>query len=270
MAVINVQESNEPKANTEIKTGQDSDTGQPAEQQSYLGPWKSKEAAEEGFANMKKLMDQQGNELGMLRKQTEYLMNQGQQSQQPQPQRQEQGDPAPDYGKELKNIEKQIQELDPDEPDYNRNLAKLITQSNQIASRDATQRALSAAQEEFRRELDDRDVQTMHKNFYRDNPDFDTPGMQMRIQEYLQNDQTGMSDPVVAYREIQRDDAMAKVAEYEQQLAEKERLLQLKAGEEATGKVVTKGQSPGQKTKQPKAQGADLDKGMLDAWNSAA
>ena len=158
-----------------------------------------------------------------------------------------------------------MQELDPDEPDYHRNLSKLVMESNRIAADSATQRALAAAQQEFKKALDDRDVQTMHKEFYKQNPDFTTPEMQMRIQDYLDKDQTGMSDPVVAYREIQRDDAMAKLAEKEAALAEKDRLLQLKAGAESTGKVVTKGQTTQQQTKQPKARGADLDRGMMEA-----
>ena len=90
----------------------------------------------------------------------------------------------------------------------------------------------------------------------------------MRIQERLANDQTGMSDPMVAYREIQRDDIAARATELEEENAEIKRLLELKKGEESTGKVVTKGQSPQQKTKQPKATGADLDKGMQEALNA--
>lgn len=259
MATVNVQMSNE-KADAKPDNG----TGEPQETQPYLGTWKTKEAAEEGFSNMKKLLDQQGNELGTLRKQTDFFQKQltGMQGQQ-QPQ-QQQAQQGPDYGKEMKAIEKQMQELDSDEPDYHKNLSKLWTASNQIVAQQATQAALTAAQQEFKQALDERDVQAMHKNFYKDNPDFNTPEMQMRIQEYLGQDQTGMSDPVVAYREIQRDDAMAKIAEYEQAIAEKDRLLSLKKGEEATGKVVTKGQSTQQQTKQPKARGADLDRGMME------
>ena len=261
MAMVNVQQSND-----EVKAppaAPEDGTQQQGEEQPYLGTWKSREAAEEGIQNLQKLLDQQGNELGTLRKQADYFMKNQQQAQQPK--QQEQKAQGPDFGKELKAIEKQMQELDPDDPDYNKQFASLFSASNQIVSQQATQTALQAAQQEFKKALDDRDVQTMHKNFYRDNPDFDTPEMQMRIQEYLAKDQTGMSDPVVAYREIQRDDAMAKLAEKEAALAEKERLLQLKAGADSTGKVVTKGQSTQQQTKQPKARGADLDRGMMEA-----
>jgi hypothetical protein len=265
MATMNVQMSNDSPKEGEPENVTE-DPQEQKEEQPYLGSWKTKEAAEEGFGNMKKLLDQQGNELGTLRKQADFFQKQmssmqGQQQQAQQPQEPQ----GPDYSKELKAVEKQMQELDPDEPDYNREFAKLFAQSNQIVAQSATQQALSAAQEEFKRALDERDVQAMHKDFYKDNPDFNTPDMQMRIQEYLGQDQTGMSDPVVAYREIQRDDAMAKIAEYEQAIAEKDRLLSLKKGEESTGKVVTKGQSTQQQTqKQSKARGADLDKGMRE------
>ena len=260
MTAVNVQASNEKADEAKPDNG----TGEPQEDQSYLGTWKTKEAAEEGFSNMKKLLDQQGNELGTLRKQTDFFQKQlsGMQGQQ-QPQQPE-AQQGPDYGKEMKVLQKQITELDPDEPDYHKQLGQLMLSSNNLAAQNATQQALLAAQQEFKQALDDRDVQAMHKSFYKDNPDFNTPEMQMRIQEHLAQDQTGMSDPVVAYREIQRDDAMAKIAEYEQAISEKDRLLSLKKGEESTGKVVTKGQSTQQKTKQPKARGADLDRGMME------
>ena len=168
----------------------------------------------------------------------------------------------------MKAIQKEMSSLDPDDPTYQKDLGKLVIASNQIAAQQATQNALSAAQEEFTKALDERDIQSMQKDFYRDNEDFNTPDMQMRIQERLANDQTGMSDPMVAYREIQRDDIAARATELEEENAEIKRLLELKKGEESTGKVVTKGQSPQQKTKQPKATGADLDKGMQEALNA--
>ena len=258
MAEPNVQKTEEAEA--------------PAEEKLYFGKYKTLEAAEEGFNNLSSMAGNQANELGTMKQQLQFFQKQleGAQQGKQQAQPKQEAPAGPDYGKELKVIEKQMQELDPDEPDYHKQLSKLWTASNQIVSQQATQAALSAAQQEFKAALDERDVQTMHKNFYRDNPDFSTPDMQMRIQDYLANDQTGMSDPVVAYREIQRDDAMAKVAEYEKSIAEKDRLLSLKKGEEATGKVVTKGQSTQQQTKQPKVKGADLKRGMMEAFENAA
>lgn len=246
----------DPKADTEIKD------------EPYLGTWKTREAAEEGLKNLTNKLDAQGNELGTLRKQNEFFMNQ--QNSQGQPAKAEpEAQKGPDFGAELKAVQAEMGKLDPDAPDYQKSLGKLVIKSNQIAAKQATQDALTAAQQEFKSVLDERDMAAMHKDFYRENPEFNTPEMQMRIQEYLTNDRTGMSDPMVAYREIQRDDIAAKAAELEAENAEIKRLLELKEGEAATGKVVTKGQSTQQKTKLPKATGADLDRGMMEALQKA-
>lgn len=77
-----------------------------------------------------------------------------------------------------------------------------------------------------------------------------------------------MGDTLTAYREIQRDDALAAAKTLTDENAEIKRLLDLKKGEESTGKVVTKGQSPQQSViKQPKATGAALTQGMHEALN---
>lgn len=244
--------------------------GELQEPQPYLGTWKTKEAAEEGFGSMKKLFDQQANELGTLRKQTEFLQRTLEQSKSQQTAKAEPQKPqGPDYDKELTVLQDQIAQLDPDEPSYHKDLSKLITQSNRMAAHQATQVALTVAQAEFKKTLDERDIQAVHKDFYRQNPDFNTPEMQMRIQEYLAKDQTGMSDPLVAYREVQRDDAMAKAQQMEQALAEKERLLALKQGADSTGKVVSKGQSPQiMKTKKPQNR-EELFAGAMEALQRA-
>ncbi len=242
----------DPKADTEIKD------------EPYLGTWQTKEAAEEGLANLTGKMDAQGNEVGTLRKQVDFFQKQFEGTQQQPAKAEPEAPKGPDYGAEMKAVQTEMSKLDADDPGYQKDLGKLVIKSNQIAAKQATQAALEAAQAEFTKVLDERDVQSMHKSFYRDNPDFNTPEMQMRIQEYLANDQTGMSDPMVAYREIQRDDIAARATELEEENAEIKRLLDLKKGEEATGKVVTKGQSPQQKIKQPKATGAALDQGMRD------
>jgi len=263
MAEQNLQKVNEPPKPNEPMT----DTKAPDEP--FLGTWKSKEAAEEGLANLQKVLDSQGNELGTLRKQTEFFQKQMEQMNAKPKETPKEAPKGPDYAQEMKAVQKQLAELDPDEPGYQDKQTKLVMQSNQIAAQQATEQALTAAQAEIKKALDERDVQTMQNSFYEQNPDFNTPEMQMRIQEYLNNDKTGMSDPMVAYREIQRDEAMAAKAQLEEETAELRRLLNLKKGEDATGKVVTKGQSPQQKTKQPKATGADLDRGMMEALRKA-
>lgn len=267
---INANAQPEPKGG-EQQT-KDAQGGQQGEE-TYLGDWKTKEEAEKGFASMKELLDRQGNELGLLRKQTDFFQQQlqaltSQQQSAASGGKEEKSSKAqmPDYSKEIAKVQEQMAQLDPDEPDYAANFAKLHQKSLDLVAQQARQEALNAAQTEFKKVLDERDIQTMHEKFYRDNPDFNTPEMQMRIQEYLAKDTTGMSDPMVAYREIQRDDALAEKARLQAELEEKERLLALKKGEDITETVVTKGQSPsGQQTKKSKVTGADLDKGMLEA-----
>jgi hypothetical protein len=261
------QKTDEPNVDQDA-AGVKPDTKAPDEP--FLGTWKTKEAAEEGLSNLQKILDSQGNELGTLRKQTEFFQRQLEGLQQTQAKPKPEAPKGPDYGQELKAVQKEKASLDPDEPGYQAAMAKLDAKALSLVREQTKQEVLLAAQAEFKNALDERDIQSMHKDFYRQNPDFSTPDMQMRIQEYLANDQTGMSDPMVAYREIQRDDALAERARLEQENAEIKRLLDLKKGEELTGKVVTKGQSPAQQqTKQPKATGADLDRGMMEALQRA-
>lgn len=238
------------------------DTGKEVEPaEPYLGTYKDKAAAEEGLANLQAKLTEQGKELGTLRKQGEFYQQTLTSLQKAPTQAKAE---APNYAKEIAAINKQIATLDPvEDPDYQTKLVDFIGQSNALAS----QQTLEAASQKFKQELDERDIKTAHSTFFEQNPDYNDPDMQMRIREYLAKDKTGMSDELVAYREIQRDDASAAKAQFEAENAELKRLLELKKGEEQTGKVVTKGQSPQQKTKQPKAVGADLDRGMQEALN---
>ena len=263
--MANVQKVNEPPKETKPDVETKADTEAPDEP--YLGPWKTKEAAEEGLANLQGKLDSQGNELGTLRKTTEFMQSQLATMQQPKPEPKE-TPKGPDYAKEATAIQKQMAELDPDEPGYQADLGKLIIASNQLAAQQATQKALDMAQNEFKKVLDERDIQATHKEFYREHPDFNDPEMQIRIQEQIASDSTGMADPLSAYWQIKANDASAAIATIEEEKAEIKRLLDLKKGEEETGKVVTKGQSTQQQTKQPKATGADLDKGMQEALNA--
>ena len=260
MAEKNVQKDVTPDVKTDDKGANEP----------YLGTYKTKEEAEMGLSELNSKLGSQGSELGAVKKQVEFFQKQLEKATaQPkaEPKAQKEAPAGPDYAKEISGIQKKIAELDNDEPGYQKELAGLLAKSHNLvakqASAEGARMALDAAQAQFKEALDERDMNSMHKDFFRDNPDFNTPEMQMRIQENLANDRTGMSDPMVAYREIQRDDAAAEAAALKEENAEIKRLLELKAGENETGKVVTKGQSSTQqKTKQPKATGAELDKGM--------
>ena len=75
-----------------------------------------------------------------------------------------------------------------------------------------------------------------------------------------------MHDPMSAFFQIQRDDAIAQANQTATENAEMKKILELQKGKEATGKVVVKGQSPNQGATNPtKATGKDLDAGMAAA-----
>jgi len=267
MAKIDARPVNAPSKDTKPEAEPKTDTQVPDE--AYLGTWKTKEAAEEGLGNMQKVLDSQGNELGALRKQTDFMQNQMANMQQPQPAAEPAKPEGPDYGKELAKVQKDKAGLDPDEPTYTKDMAALDAKAYGLIQEQTTQNVLGMATAEFQKALDERDVQATHKDFYRDHPDFNDPEMQMRIQENIAADPSGMADPLSAYWQIKAQDSEEALGTMGEENTEFKRLLDLKAGEDETGKVVTKAQSANQQeTKKPKATGADLDKGMQEALNA--
>jgi hypothetical protein len=242
------------------------------EKEPYLGNWKTREQAQEGLDNMQKLLDSQGNELGSLRKQSE-LMQSRMDMQQPQeaaPEAKPKEQSGPDYDKEMAKIEKLMSELDQDESDYQAQLGKLVSQSNAITAEAATQKALDAAQAHFSETLDKRDVQDMQRKFKEQNPDFESPDMQMAINEFMANDPTGMHDQMSAYFAIKEQGAGQGLTEAQTRIAELEERLNIAGGQNDVGKVVTKSQAPRQPTNKTKATGADLDRGMMEALQKVA
>lgn len=231
----------------------------------YLGNWQTKEAAEEGLQNMQSKMDLQGNELGALRKQVELsqqLLDEARNQPLPEP-----SAPATNYDQELKAVQAEMANLDPADESYQADMVTLINKSNTISRQFQHEETLAKASEAFKQELNDRDIRSTHDAFYKENPDFNTPEMQMRIKEYIAKDTSGMSDSLVAYREIQRDNAVIAAKALEDENAELKRLVELAKGTDSTGKVITQGQPPPQ-AKQPKTTGVDRDKGMQEALNA--
>jgi chromosome segregation ATPase len=217
-------------------------------------------------ANLEKKLGEQGNELGSLRKQTETLATTLKEA------FGKKAEPAakgPDYTTELSKIEQEIQSLDPMADGYQKTLSTLVSKATKMAAMDQHEKTLNAAGEMMKKELSTRDTQAQTRAFYDANPTFNTPEMQARIKEYIANDRTGMSDPLVAFREIQRDDIAAQAKTLADENAEMKRVLALQQGKDATGKVIVKGQSPGQVTKQPKVTGNELNAQMAAALSAA-
>jgi hypothetical protein len=250
------------------KKPDDSGTG---EEKNFLGSWKTEEEATEGLKNLQTKLSEQGSEAGTLRKQVEnneVLMGEMQtklQASESAGKQKASDREAEASTSEQAKINKAIADLDPVDEGYSAKLTTLIGKSNALAAKGQHDKTLAAATDAFRKELDDRDVKSAHKDFNGANPDFNTPEMQAQIREYMKRDTTGMSDPLVAFREIQRDTAMLKSKELTAENAELQKRLELKEGAGKTGTVITGsqgGQEPG-KT-QPKTHGADRDKGMMN------
>ena len=273
-----------------IKTGepQAGDTGDKGkgEGDSYLGDWKTKEEAEKGLTNMQKLLDGQGGELGSLRKQTD--INQGiiadLQSRAgavgaegaPGAVQGEAGgvavnDQIAELESELATVEQEMDGLDPVSTEkYQKTHNELSKKARGISNQIVRIESVGQAREEFGKALEQRDIESTHEAFYGENPDFNTPEMQAQIKEKLATDKTGMSDPLVAYREIQRDAVTAENADLKIQLEEAQKLANLAGGVAESGKVVTRNASGVQaKTTQPKLKGKELFEGALDVARKA-
>lgn len=233
--------------------------------------YRTPEEAAKGFNELKTFADRQGNEIGELRSQLEETQAAIEQMRTTQTEKQA-AESKVDYDAELSKIYEEMANLDDMDDNYKGQMVKLSQKANQLSRQAAREEAKNAAADDFKKALEERDQQQAYQQFYEQNPDFNTPEMQQRIKQQIAKDKTGMSDPLVAYREIQRDDAVAKAQELETELAEAKRLLDLKGGTDSTGKVVAKGQAPGdaQKTKQEKLTGADLDAKMREAARTAA
>jgi len=215
-----------------------------------------------GHSELKGKLDSQGNELGALRKFAETVepIVKGALNKKEAPAA---AAPAgPDYEAEIAAVQSQIKDLDPMADNYQKTLADLVAKSNLLVAKAQHEKTLNAAGEMFKKELSERDSKAAKDAFLRDNPSFSTPEMQARINDFLAKDRTGMEDPFSAFRKIQADDAQIEADRLAAENAEMKKVLELAKGKETTGKVVVKGQTPTQPTKQPKATGKDLDAGM--------
>lgn len=236
--------------------------------------WKTLEEAAKGFSELKSLVDRQGNELGMTRKQLEQAaalldkatkMTASQEKAKPAQQ-------GPDYDTELAKIDAQIEKLDVDDPAYGKTLAQLNRQARQLEAQRAKAETEGKLMTQFEKVLSERETQQQTSKWRQENPDFDTPEMQAAINDKIAKDRTGMMDPVLAYREIQLDQLKATLQQMGAENEDYKSRLKLKSGEAEVGKVVTKtGGGVGTPSKpQQKVTGAALDEGMRQAFRNAS
>lgn len=230
--------------------------------------YKTPEEAAKGYQELKALADRQGNELGMTRKMLESLMAKGNQPQQAVKPETPQG---PDYDAELTAIDQAIEKLDVDEPGYAKQLSALNRKSREIVKAQVAN-ALTSKFEETLTQYDQKSQSKQAQmEWHKANPDFETPEMQMAIQEHMGRDRYGIMDPYMAYREIQLQQEAARAKQLAAENEDYRTRLKLKSGEAEVGKVVTKtGGGVGTPSKPQKGiTGEALDAGMAEAFRSA-
>lgn len=246
----------------------DKDTGTDAGDENFLGSWKTKEDAEEGLSNLQGKLSEQGSESKGLRTQVEEglavaddlqaQIDAGNRASEKKTSDLE----AEGFKSEQVRITKEIEDLDPVDEGYTKKLTTLISKSNALAAQGQHEMTLNAATAAFRAELDDRDVRSAHQSFDEGNPEFATPEMQARIKEVIANDSTGMTDSLVAFREIQRDDIASQNKDLSAQNEELMKRLNLKQGTDDTGTVILKSQGTTEHKPQTKTVGAERTAGM--------
>lgn len=225
-------------------------------------PFKSIEELAKGWQNANAKIGELGNELGAHKATVQSLTEalKGAAAKPPEPAK-----PAgPDYSAEKSAIQEQIDNLDPMSDGYQKTLSGLVGKLTKLTAQEQHEKTLAAAGNIFKKELEERDLKTTQQQFLKENPTFNTPEMQARIKEYIAKDKFGMSDPLVAFREIQRDEIAAERERLAQENAEMKKILELQKGKESTGKVVTKGAAPAVPATPTKVAGKDLDNGMRE------
>ena len=235
--------------------------------------YKTPEEAAKGYMELKALVDRQGNELGMTRKQLEQatkLIEKSMSGTAGQD-KAKQAPPAQDFDAELVKIDKAIESLDVDDPSYGKQLAQLNKQARALEAQKVQTMTEQKLISQFQQTLSERDAQQAQQSWKSANPDFETPEMQQAIQMHIAQDKTGMMDPVLAYREIQLQQTAAQMKQLQAENEDFRNRLKLKSGEAAVGKVVTKtGGQPGAVRTTAKATGAALDEGLRSAFRNAS
>ena len=236
--------------------------------------YKTPEEAARGYMELKALVDRQGNELGMTRKQLEQatkLIEKSMSGTAGQDKAKQAPPASPDFDAELVKIDKAIESLDVDDPSYGKQLAQLNKQARALEAQKVQTMTEQKLISQFQQTLSERDAQQAQQSWKSANPDFETPEMQQAIQMHIAQDKTGMMDPVLAYREIQLQQQQQMMKQLQTENEDFRNRLKLKSGEAAVGKVVTKtGGQPGAVRTTAKATGAALDEGLRSAFRNAS
>lgn len=233
-------------------------------------PFKAPEEVAKGYKSLEAKLGEQGNQLGSLKAQLAQATallekTMGAQGQQQKPT----APAAPDYDAKISEIDQAIEKLDIDDPTYSKQLAHLNRQARALEAQKVQTMTEQKLMGHFEKTLSERDAQQAQQGWKSQNPDFETPEMQQAIQQHMAQDRTGMMDPVLAYREIQLQQAQAMAQQLKAENDDFRNRLKLKSGEAEVGKVVTKTGGAPAASNQPKLTGAALKAGALEAFMNA-
>lgn len=213
----------------------------------------SPEELAKAYTSLEKKLGSQGSEVGELRKQNQLLMRQMEQAldKQKATETQQQA-PKTDYEALMADIKTKVDSGD-------LSIEEALFQSNQITAQMAEERALSKAEQFMSQQLQQRDAQSIQKDFLKENPDF------------LELQQSGALEQVKASNPL-HDDLSAYYALQAQQAYERGKMEQaaLKEGAARTDKVLTKpGSTIRQENKKRPSNPSEMKKAMLAALQSA-
>ena len=244
-------------------------------------PFKTPEELAKGYLELNSKIDSMGNELGNAKKAAETATAQSQQLAQIL-ERVSQTKPAEEPKgtdfKMMKNeIKTKLSSLDPMDADYSKIHADLLSKLTDISDAEADDKinkvikvAAKTSQDEVAKYQSKMDAKAQQDRFLQQNPTFNEPETQAKIKDFIAQDKTGVHDAISAFFQIQRDELAGQTKQLSELNAEMQKRLDLTKGTEQTGRVIVKGQSPGQQqTNAPQPTGKDVEAGMMAALKAS-
>ena len=186
--------------------------------------YESSEALGEAYQNLETKLGEQGTELGDLRSANKVLTEQMESAQEAAKEKAKAGEPpATDYESKLAVIYKQLNDGDISVEDA-------LQQSNALTAEATALKAVKQATQKFETTLQERDAESIQKDFLKANPDFAELRDSGKLEE-IKKEAGGMHDDFSAYYAYKATEA------FEKGKAEAARLA---AGDKDTKTVLTK------------------------------
>jgi len=211
------------------------------EEKLYAGKFKSPEEMEQSYSSLEQKLGEQGEELGSLRKQTQYLTDQLEAGKQAADEQQSAvGD---DYSARLQDIQDKIEE---GEISISEGLAK----TSEITAAMATDQAMTKFQQTQEQQL----VEQSRNKFAENNPDF-FKAQESGVLENIKKELPGLHDDFSAYYEYKARQAADEAYE-----RGKQEMAKIAEGDDRTQKVL-----PGEGSSDPQMQEIGNDKPTTEA-----